>query len=277
MEPWQRPYAYAGERVGVDGPVVGSQHRSGQSSVNARAARREQRSLWMEASLAVAFMSGSAGLSYADFQRQLRARIAADPATQPQLPELPPPPHPPQPPSAWIGLTAPVTPPKAFPPPPPKTPPLQPVPLVPQQPAHPPPGFVYRPPTSKAACCAQSKAPLMVKAGVPAKARPAAVPVKARPAAVPAKVSPAAVATESAESRKRRCTSYLMNKVARTRVEGVAAPSSSMAVEPDIEEFFTPGALLHLLDPVTGNSEQVDEDEDDSWGKDWPSPSGKGN
>ena len=41
---WQRPYAYAGERIGPDGPVVGSQHRS-QTSLSARLNRRAARGL----------------------------------------------------------------------------------------------------------------------------------------------------------------------------------------------------------------------------------------
>ena len=278
MQPWQRPFAYAGEQVGVGGPVVGAVHNSGQSSTASRTRRREARSLWMEASLAVAFSSGKLGMTWQEFHRNLQERIAGDPRCQIAIP-------PKAAGAAQIGSLAPMTPPKASPAssssayepncPPPAIPPLL-----------PPPPMMVPPPKTP---------PLVRERSVPYKCRPVPKLMDSKPKFAPSapkfalafapapklsltappepKVKPVAVFSRAANA-KARLTNFL-KRVQKPPV----LPADDHDDDGDGDVGFEPGSLMRLLDPISAESlldmavEIVIEDneEDDSRGEWKPS------
>jgi hypothetical protein len=81
----------------------------------------------------------------------------------------------------------------------------------------------------------------------------------------------ASLLADAAEDRraaaKARATRFML-RVQRPPVEDVV-PEDEPA-----PEFFPPGSLLHLLEPARPAAvvDVEDEDEDDSWGAEWPSP-----
>lgn len=252
----------------MTGQVVGDVHRTPQMGAAARGARRVARSQWMQAVLEGAYGAGAIGLSWEEYQRQMRRAIVPSP-----IPTTPPKAPPKAIQAGWQG---------SFPVPPPKTPPLRPCPPEVAPPQHLMEAGPEVPWIVPPLLAASSKAAPAMSKRIPVKARPAAgiaAPVLAK-AAVPVKAAPTpAKPVIDAETRKRKCTAYLMNRVTRTRVAGIAAESTAAASsssqgEEVVEEFFTPGALLHLLKPVDSKATADEEDDsDDDWGKDWQSPS----
>lgn len=263
MEFWQRPFAYSGEEI--DGHVVGSVNRN-QSSTAARTARRALRGQWMEGAMAAAYVGGMRGLTWSEFQADLQRRIVSDSASVPNASTAS------SSSSAVLELGSSV----------PKTPPLK---RRRDEEEDEEEQFVLMATTAKAAPAApkvQQKsmpfvqrivyrpAPKVQPKAMPKVVLPPAVPTQrqARPTQIEVKAMPMIAAVDSRAAAKARATRFLM-RVEKPPVEDVV--EDQPAPEP---EFFQPGSLMRLLDPPRDVViENLDEDDDDSWGADWPSPS----
>lgn len=268
---WQRPYAFSGEEV--EGHIVGDVNRH-QTSVGARTTRRQLRSAWLQGAMATAFVSGRGGLTWSEFQLDLQSRILCDSVAVPKAstasssssaaPEL--------------GAVVPKTPPRKRSryqeerePEPTQLMPLTSkafaVPTRPPQKAMP---FVRRKPAPKAEAKAVSDVRLQLVYQVPPRVMPK-VETKAAPVVPKAPIQGVPWRDEAAEARraaaKARATRFLL------RVQKPPVEDAELEAEQE-PEFFQPGSLLHLLEPPRPvETLDVAEDEDESWGQEWPSPS----